>query len=903
MEIAFFALLALGLVLGAILGYFATFRARSLGHETRSLTSRLECAIARIDDLEDGKTAIDPSRNSQWPWERSPEAVVLPEAAVAETLAEEPLAVEPPVESAETPPEPNLPAPPPKTQSLEDAIGGKWAVWIGGVALALGAVFLAKYSVEQGLFSPATRLILGFTFSLALIAAGEWTRRRGAVFSVAGFERANVPATLMAAGTTGAFAAMYVAYAVYGFIGPLLAFIGMGLLATGTMVAAVLHGPALAALGLLGAYAAPFMVSTQDPSPWGLALYVLAISASAYAVARMRLWLWLAICAAVGLVLFTVPIFAIGSTLANHLTLDVYLACAFAMSAWVFVISHDDDDESTDWIATGVLVFFVLASLLLAGYRDTGFLASVEIVAIVIAGFGLATLYGRVRYLPAITAFITALRYADYDVPASFYSGLVEGFGSESPGALVNILQVDNVGGFLALGIVVVVIVLGLATLGSRMSPSRVLLMACASILSVTILAIAWARVDAFGQSFSFFLASLALAGIFVVIFRRVAPDNAPPESRTQWPATIAMAAAFTTVTLGVSMVLEHGFLTIALALIAPAIAYVNARRPMPGLAWLVVALIALWALRVLWNPAIVDGPLGTTPVFNWLLYGWGLSAAAFAIACHWTVRRAKVDWPVEIMEGVTIATATIGIALLLTHAWDPAELFTVPDTLGEGALLVLTSGGVALGLLHMRRNASETTNSAADLLGYGGMVVALWMLVIIFNPLWSGENMGEGLIFNTLALGYLLPAVLYAAIAWRAQMRPQIYRLFAWATAGVLGCMWVSLTIRQFFHRGNLSAGRMPDAELYTYSIVWLALGIAMLIAGILAGRRVLRLVSGGIMVLVIVKVFLVDMSSLTGILRALSFIGLGGCLVAVGLLYQRLLGPSKGTKKEGQV
>jgi len=93
-----------------------------------------------------------------------------------------------------------------------------------------------------------------------------------------------------------------------------------------------------------------------------------------------------------------------------------------------------------------------------------------------------------------------------------------------------------------------------------------------------------------------------------------------------------------------------------------------------------------------------------------------------------------------------------------------------------------------------------------------------------------------------------------------------------------------------------------MPDAELYTYSIVWLALGIAMLIAGILAGRRVLRLVSGGIIMLVTVKVFLVDMSSLTGILRALSFIGLGGCLVAVGLFYQKLLGPSKGTKKEGQ-
>ena len=888
-------LLVLALILGAMLGYVSTMLSRRLGRDFRSLASRHESALQRILDLEADRMPDDIAK-PQWPWNRQPEPVFVSAETAADAVSEEP--------EAEVPAPADAPAspPPPKGQSLEDAIGGKWAVWVGGVALALGAVFLAKYSIEQGLLSPATRLVLGFVFSLALIAAGEWTRRRGATYSIAGFERANVPATLTTAGTIGAFAAMYVAYAVYGFIGPLLAFVGLGLLATGTMLAAVLHGPALAALGLLGAYAAPFMVSTQDPSPWGLALYVLAVSTAAYGVARMRLWRWLAISTAVGLILFTVPIFAISSSLANHITLDVYLACAFAMSAWVFVISHEDGNESPDWIATGVLAAFILASLLLAGYRDTGLLASVEIVAVVVAGFGLAALYGAVRFLPAFAAFAITLRYADYDVPSSFYSGLIEGFGSQSPGALVNILQVDKVSGFLALGILIVAIVLGLATLAARISASRVPLMACATILSITILAIAWARVDAFGQSVSFFLAALALAGVFVVIFQHVAPDDAPLESRAQWPATIAIAAAFATVALGVSMVLEHGFLTVALALIAPAIAYVNARRTMPGLAWLIVALMALWGLRVLWNPAIVEGPLGTTPFFNWLLYGWGLSATAFAIACHLTSRRAKIDWPVEIMEGVTIATATIGIALLLTHAWDPAELFTVPDTLGEGALLVLTSGGVALGLLHLRRKASETTNSAADLLGYGGMVVALWMLVIVFNPLWSGENMGTDVILNTLALGYLVPAILYTAIAWRAQTRPDIYRLFAWATAGILGFMWVSLTIRQFFHRGHLSAGAMPDAELYTYSVVWLAIGIAMLVAGILTGRRILRLVSGGIIVLVIIKVFLIDMSSLTGILRALSFIGLGGCLVAVGLFYQRLLGPSTSAEKDEQ-
>jgi uncharacterized membrane protein len=40
----------------------------------------------------------------------------------------------------------------------------------------------------------------------------------------------------------------------------------------------------------------------------------------------------------------------------------------------------------------------------------------------------------------------------------------------------------------------------------------------------------------------------------------------------------------------------------------------------------------------------------------------------------------------------------------------------------------------------------------------------------------------------------------------------------------------------------------------------------------------------------LVVAKVFLSDMAELEGVLRALSFIGLGGALVGIGYAYRRL-------------
>ena len=50
----------------------------------------------------------------------------------------------------------------------------------------------------------------------------------------------------------------------------------------------------------------------------------------------------------------------------------------------------------------------------------------------------------------------------------------------------------------------------------------------------------------------------------------------------------------------------------------------------------------------------------------------------------------------------------------------------------------------------------------------------------------------------------------------------------------------------------------------------------------------------------LVIIKVFLFDMSHLTGFLRALSFIGLGLALVGIGWLYQRVIFPQEGEQRE---
>jgi uncharacterized membrane protein len=91
------------------------------------------------------------------------------------------------------------------------------------------------------------------------------------------------------------------------------------------------------------------------------------------------------------------------------------------------------------------------------------------------------------------------------------------------------------------------------------------------------------------------------------------------------------------------------------------------------------------------------------------------------------------------------------------------------------------------------------------------------------------------------------------------------------------------------------LSLGPTTDAEQYTYSMVWLAYGVALLMFGIVFRSQPARLASAAITLLTVAKVFFVDMSGLTGVFRALSFIGLGLVLVGIGWLYQRLLFPPR--------
>ena len=166
-------------------------------------------------------------------------------------------------------------------------------------------------------------------------------------------------------------------------------------------------------------------------------------------------------------------------------------------------------------------------------------------------------------------------------------------------------------------------------------------------------------------------------------------------------------------------------------------------------------------------------------------------------------------------------------------------------------------------------------------------------------NPFFSGESTGAWPFFNLLLIGYLLPALAYGLVAWYARgRRPQPYVVMLALAGAVLGFLWATLSVRRFWQGENIADWKgFLQGETYTYSVVWLLIGVALLAVGSRLDAKSLRLASAGLVLVAVVKVFLIDMSNLEGILRAVSFIGLGAVLIGIGLFYQRIL-----VKKNGE-
>jgi uncharacterized membrane protein len=231
-----------------------------------------------------------------------------------------------------------------------------------------------------------------------------------------------------------------------------------------------------------------------------------------------------------------------------------------------------------------------------------------------------------------------------------------------------------------------------------------------------------------------------------------------------------------------------------------------------------------------------------------WLLFGM-LSAASLGLAAR---RR-------EFRFAPPVALA---LALLLLLAKAPAD--SDPLVPFIAAAITLLFAGVSIPLSTKER-INRTLTACGALVG-PVLIVRLFRTDLL-------PPAGWGLAAAILSLGAFALLWLHRTKSDSRAM-PDAALVAAGATAAVLLAMaGYDLTARDFV------------------SATWLFLSLALIAAGIRLPDKALRLAGLILLTVTILKVFLLDAAELTGVLRILSFLGLGVALIGMGKLYGRVL------------
>jgi uncharacterized membrane protein len=336
-------------------------------------------------------------------------------------------------------------------------------------------------------------------------------------------------------------------------------------------------------------------------------------------------------------------------------------------------------------------------------------------------------------------------------------------------------------------------------------------------------------------------------------------------------------------------MLLHDYWLTLAIALFLPALAWIEAKTDLPALRRVALVVAGLVMVRLLANWYVPFYVFGATPLVNGLVAAYGFPAAAFALAAFMFRRRAD-DLLVSTLEAGAVAFATCFLSLEIRHWFGEGDLAADFDFgFEEFAVHLLALSVQAVAYLHIARRTGRRVLRVG---GYvlGTMAVGGVCILMPLNPMVTGEDTG---LFSLFA-AYLAPAAL--ALVGRRHIADRTVRSGLALFALVAGFAWITLQIRQFFHPDGMSLWThdVDDAELWSWSGGWLAYAIGLMFVGIRTVSRPLRLAGLVVIGLVCAKVFLIDMSDLTGLWRVLSFLGLGLALIGLGAVQRRFVLPA---------
>lgn len=852
-------IISIAIVAGAICGLVALVQLNSLKQEVAALKLKLFQFELNANAAINEKSPADPQIDNAKPLHRSdiPAAVYKPTSikptSARKTITKKPSSIEL------------------LFRQLRAGFEQNWMTWIGAIALALGGVFLAKYSLEVGLLSPAMRLSAGGLFGVGLIAAATYLHYKRIVFE--GFNN-YIPAALASGGFITCFALMFLAYNSFSMLSAEWAFIGLAVIALCASAMAIKLGPLLAVIGIIGAYSVPVWVNTGSGQLFSLLIYVALVSVAATVVAQKvkRVWLWYLLW--VGHISW----YLVGLTLFTYDT--VWLIGAFALLSILGLIAIARLGLTFKTLEVRPHSFKRLVNL----FPDHGLLLAFIaplMVAMLLSVFNIQ--WQIVALLSIVLLLFLVLKNSRWDAwqGVSLVIALLLVISAEQTytfdDALFIFKNEYGLGLLLALGLS------GYGLYFGNIYPKRLAFHLLASLSMFALVGALYAMIPntALATAYPLWAVLLCLMSAVLIKFTQ--------HQTTLWQRFSYWVGANANITLAITMLLSDSGLTIALAvqvlLLSLLIKKYNVAMPH----WPIKALVAALLLRLTLSPWTPSYEELTLFDLHWSLVVYPLCIGLFFTAAKcFNASQLKI-W----LEGAALHC----LALFVTTetSYQLVGHYPLLFSLSFYEQVLLSCNLLALGCVYLYR--AQSAGQLGKLYYTAGLILsALAGLLLINttlddNPLLMRLYVGETPIFNWILLIWLVPSLLALWLASLVKSLNAKLSQIILGVSGLLAVLAINTLIRQYWQGGFIYLDKATsDAELYSYSVIWLLLGALVVITGHLKQQRLLQNVGLGILGAVIVKVFLIDMANLTGLLKALSFIGLGLSLVGLSWLFQKL-------------
>lgn len=261
-----------------------------------------------------------------------------------------------------------------------------------------------------------------------------------------------------------------------------------------------------------------------------------------------------------------------------------------------------------------------------------------------------------------------------------------------------------------------------------------------------------------------------------------------------------------------------------------------------------------------------------------------------------------------QTMSRLVAAIGLVGTGFFLYLLMkQPLAIGPIQDFVQYGFLerAIFTQMLALSGWLLLRHTWNEKLEGPLKSLGLALAALAffrfLYFDILLLSPTAVKQALGPAPIANLGTIHYLTAAIwlwLYAKIEpsnGKLSGLPKLLNiasLFA-AIAAVM------ITVRQAVHGTDIATPPFTSTETYLYSAGLLILAIAWLARGIQTSNALLRIAGLLLLTIVTVKVFWLDARQLEGVLRILSFLGLGIALMGIGWIYGKVMRSEEASAK----